>query len=185
MADDAAGLLSELKISSAHVFGISMGGMIAQELALNYPKLVQKLVLGCTACRATFSPPALDAFVNSRSGDPPIWPLLFTQEFIRKNRTSLEAFWKKAEPGHSKGAAYQAQLAAVSSHNACNRLSRIASETLILTGEDDPVIDPSNSQELASKIPKHTLAPPIKDALHGFPYSHWKETLAALTDFLK
>jgi pimeloyl-ACP methyl ester carboxylesterase len=56
MADDAAGLLSELKISSAHVFGISMGGMIAQELALNYPKLVQKLILGCTACKAAFSP---------------------------------------------------------------------------------------------------------------------------------
>jgi 3-oxoadipate enol-lactonase len=72
MADDAAGLLSELKISSAHVFGISMGGMIAQELALNYPKLVQKLILGCTACKAAFSPIVLDAFVNPGSGDPPM-----------------------------------------------------------------------------------------------------------------
>lgn len=185
MADDAAGLLSALKISSAHVFGISMGGMIAQELALNHPKLVQKLILGCTACRATFSSAALDAFISPGSGDPPIWPLLFTEDFIKKNRTSLSAFWKKVEPHHSKDAAYRAQLAAVSRHDACDRLSTIVADTLILTGDDDPVIDPSNSKDLASKIPTSRLATLIKDARHGFPYSHWKETVTELTGFLK
>lgn len=159
--------------------------MIAQELALKYPKLVKKLVLGCTACAATFSPAAGAAFINSGSGDPPILSLLFSQKFIQKNKTSLEAFWKKVEPGHSKGVAYQAQLVAVSNHDACSRLSKIAAETLILTGDQDPVIDPSNSDNLTKMIPKSVLAPRIKDALHGFPYSHWKETLALLTAFLK
>lgn len=185
MAKDAKGLLSALKISRAHVFGISMGGMIAQELALNYPTLVEKLVLGCTACKTTtFSKGALDAFISSGNGDPPIWSLLFSPDFIKKNRTSLTAFWKTVEPHHSKEPAYLAQLSAVMSHNACSRLSKVGAETLILTGDKDPLIPPSNSATLDTLIPKST-ARPIKGALHGFPYSHWKETLAELTAFLK
>jgi pimeloyl-ACP methyl ester carboxylesterase len=50
MADDAAGLMKRLNIASAHVFGFSMGGYIAQELAAHYPQMVQRLVLGCTNC---------------------------------------------------------------------------------------------------------------------------------------
>src|SRR5207249_10103127 len=49
MADDAANLLTALKIDRPHVFGISMGGLIAQELVLNYPQRVNGLVLGCTS----------------------------------------------------------------------------------------------------------------------------------------
>ena len=185
MADDAKGLLSALKISRAHVFGISMGGMIAQELALNYPTLVHKLVLGCTACRPAFSRAVLPTFLMLGRDDPPIWSLLFSPDFIKKKRTSLTAFWKTVEPRHSNEPAYLAQLSAVMSHDACSRLSKVVAETLILTGDGDRLIPPSNSAELKRLIPKSTLAPYIKDALHGFPYSHWKETLAALTAFLK
>ena len=58
MADDAVGLLDELGIGKAHVMGISMGGTIAQELALGHPERVLGLVLGCTGCGAAHSVPA-------------------------------------------------------------------------------------------------------------------------------
>src|SRR5580658_10137848 len=58
MAADAAAVLDAAGIARAHVFGISMGGMIAQEFALNYPERVNRLVLGCTACGGPHSIPA-------------------------------------------------------------------------------------------------------------------------------
>jgi len=55
-ADDTAGLTDALGISRAHVFGVSMGGMIAQELVLNYPEKVEKLVLCSTSCGGNRTP---------------------------------------------------------------------------------------------------------------------------------
>src|SRR5438270_813661 len=74
MADDAAGLLAALSIDRAHVLGISMGGMIAQELALAHPELVSTLTLGCTYCggegSALTSPEVMQRLAESLlSGD--------------------------------------------------------------------------------------------------------------------
>jgi 3-oxoadipate enol-lactonase len=55
MAGDIAGLLDTIGIDTAHIFGISMGGMIAQHFALNYPQRVISLILGCTTCGGVHS----------------------------------------------------------------------------------------------------------------------------------
>ena len=72
MADDAAALLDALGIEHAHVMGISMGGMIAQELAVNYPEKVDKLILASTYCGGKESVLVPDRQPNHRWQESPI-----------------------------------------------------------------------------------------------------------------
>ena len=106
LVDDAVGLLTALGIERAHVLGVSMGGMVAQELALSHPQQVQGLVLGCTTCSggshshreggAVPAPPEAIALLTPQPGlsrEEQIrqaWPALSTPEFIEAHRDVLE-----------------------------------------------------------------------------------------------
>jgi 3-oxoadipate enol-lactonase len=180
MADDATGLLEALKISAAHVFGVSMGGMIAQEMAIRYPSKIKKLILGCTMAGGTCSEyGAFDGDLNGNSLE-----LLFTPDFIRANQLQLMTFFKTTAPYHSTGEALARQFGAMNAHDTCDRLDQITTPTLVITGDSDRAIPPKNSNLLSAAITDADFKV-IPDAGHGFCFSHPELTAAIVTDFLK
>ncbi len=179
MADDAANLLVALGEPKAHVFGVSMGGMIVQQFALNHANQLNKLMLGCTAAGGTCS--EFGDVSGLLTGN--LLDLLFTPEFVSSHQPDLTNFLQSTAPYHSQGAALQ-QLQAMSTHDTCDLLGKITAPTLVITGDRDPVIPPQNSALLAQKIPG-TQQATIKDASHGFCFSHPDTTATALINFLQ
>jgi 3-oxoadipate enol-lactonase len=180
LADDAAGLLAALKIPQAHVFGVSMGGAIAQQFALKYPQQLDKLILGCTMAGGNCS--QMGDIGGVMNGN--LWELLFTPTFIQNHRQELAEFFTETAPFHSRGEALQRQLQAFATHDICDNLSNIRATTLIITGDKDVAIPGSNSDLLAAKIPNAKLDV-IPDAAHGFSYSHPDTTADLIHLFLQ
>ncbi len=180
MAADAAGLLGALGEAKAHVFGISLGGMIAQHFALNHADKLNKLILGCTMAGGRCSHYAdISGVFGSNLLD-----VLFTPQFIQTNQTRLADFQQITTPLHSRGNALTRQLQALSTHNTCDRLGQITAPTLVMTGDQDPVIPPENSTYLANNIPGARLEM-ISDASHAFCFSHPDTAAASAINFLK
>lgn len=191
MANDTSSLLDELGITKAHVFGISMGGAIAQHFALNHPHKVDKLILACTMAGGNCSvyddsirELAFSSNQNQQDEDEKLWRLLFTKEFIENNRQSLKEFTQKTKPYHSEPAAMERQLYAIFSYDTCTRLPNITSPTLVITGDKDIAIPPENSEFLAKGISGAKLEK-IKDAAHAFCYSLPDETAEFVINFLQ
>jgi 3-oxoadipate enol-lactonase len=180
MADDAAGLLDALKIPKAHVFGVSMGGAIAQEFALKYPDKLDKLILGCTMAGGNCS--QMGDVSGVMSGN--LLDLLFTPIFIQAHSQELAGFLAETTPLHSKGDALQRQFQAFATHDTCDRLTDIQATTLIITGDKDVAIPRSNSDVIAAKIPNVKLEI-IADAAHGFSFSHPDTTADLIHLFLQ
>lgn len=179
MAADTAGLLDALGVNQAHVFGISMGGMIAQQLALNHPHKLNKLILGCTACSGRELQGVSQQLLNT-----PLLDLLFTQSYIKAHRQELTEFLEKTQPHHSKLNGLLRQLGAIATHETCNILTNIQVPTLVMTGDSDQVIPPENSELLAQKIPDAKLEK-FSDAAHGFSYSHADAVAEKIDGFLQ
>jgi pimeloyl-ACP methyl ester carboxylesterase len=181
MADDVAGLIQALNISKVHVFGVSMGGMIAQQFALRHANKLDKLILGCTMAGGNCSiSPNVVAFLK---GD--LLDLLFTPTQIATDRKELEAFLKKTSQYHSAQPGLMRQLHAIAQHDTCNELKDITAPTLIISGDSDQAIPSKNSEELSKRIPNSTLLPYLKDAGHGFVFTHAAETAEAIIKFLQ
>jgi pimeloyl-ACP methyl ester carboxylesterase len=190
MADDAARLLDVLDVRRAHVVGVSMGGMIAQELALRHPERVRSLVLACTypepdaeiERNRRFSVEQFGGTVTAE-GEVQIdfkainpmdflqhlLPAVFNQEFIARELPKLiQVFSGALQYGFSMEAVL-GQMAAVMSHKATDRLHQIAVPTLVITGDADRLIPPANSDILAKHIPGATLSK-IPGGSHGFNF---------------
>ena len=162
MADDTAALLEALEIESAHVFGVSLGGMVAQELSLRHPHRVRRLALGCTHAgprTAVRSPDwAVRIFNESRDKPRPealrhSIPILFAKKTVDEQPQLVEAALRVMESNNQCKASYLLQLGAAMRHDTFDRLHQIAGPVLVLTGTEDTLIDPGNSRLLSEHIP--------------------------------
>jgi pimeloyl-ACP methyl ester carboxylesterase len=164
-------LMNALGISKAHVLGISLGGMIAQELVLNYPEKIEKLILCSTHCGGVeFIPRAralsMETIQHLRADRTKISTedfirrsvkALFTREFIENNSDYIEDYIQRklSVPVSNKGLMRQQQ--ATLNFSTYERLSTIKKPTLILHGKKDVMIPPQNSSILAEAIPNSKL----------------------------
>ncbi len=185
LADDAAAVLDALGVGRAHVFGISMGGMIAQELALRHTGRVRALALGATfASHWRSHKPALavarDLFlVNLLSrGSRRMGRLLVSDGFYEANREVFEAWL--AQIGRAPRSTARRQILAIAAHEAERRLGALRVPTLVVTGDADRLVPPENSRRLARLIPGAQLVE-LPGAGHGFPFERPDETVRVLT----
>ena len=183
MADDAASLLRALGIPRTHVLGVSLGGMIAQEVALRHPDLVDGLVLGCTGPGGELSlrpsPEAMAAFALAKGEDPEaevrrMLPFLYTDACIRERPGEIEEFVRRRLDHPTPPEGYLAQLSAAVTHDASSRLGQIRARTLVITGDADRLVDWENSLRLAGRIPGAALV-----VLPGAPHRLFAETAEA------
>ena len=162
MADDTASLLDALGISSAHVFGVSLGGMVAQELTLRHPGRVRRLVLACTHAgpRTAARSPEWAVCLFNESRDMPRADalrhsvrLLFATKTVDERPELIEETLAVMRNNNQPKTSYLLQLGAVLMHDTFDRLPQIIHPTLVLTGTEDTLVDPNNSRMIASRIP--------------------------------
>jgi pimeloyl-ACP methyl ester carboxylesterase len=188
MASDAAAVLDAAGADSAHVVGASMGGMIAQELALQYPKRVRSLVLACTAPggpHAVQADPETIQVLFRPEGSPKeraeaVVPYIYDastpREWIDQDLQVLSEWYPSLE-------GYMAQLQGILVWEGYSRLPQITAPTLVIHGANDRLVPPGNADIIASRVPGAQLIK-LSNAGHIFMTDQSKLAHQAILEFL-
>jgi len=207
MAADALAVLDAAGHRRAHVLGISMGGMIAQELALSHPDRVGALVLACTLARpgreverfatdgavAAGAPSPLSmlregANVDLHHADAQqvfkfLTSLVLSPAFVEREKPWLRAMLQRTLDSGVTMQHIASQVAAVLKHDASKRLPSLKAPTLVFTGDADQLVPPHHSDELHRLIPGATLRK-LAGGTHGFNVERPDEFNAVVLDWL-
>jgi pimeloyl-ACP methyl ester carboxylesterase len=162
LADDAVAALDGAGVEAAHVVGASMGGMIAQHLALDHKDRVRSLVLACTTAggRSGVPPWRLLATVALRPVFGPrrtfglVAPVLYSSVTLREHTDLVQEDLKRRMADATSPLTVYAQMGAIMGHDTRARLSELAGlPTLVVHGLDDGLVPPDRARELAEMIP--------------------------------
>ena len=189
MAEDAVGVMDELGLESAHVVGISMGGMIAQELALAHPDRLRSLTLGCTYCGGPSSQlmpqenvEKVAAGMMSGDRDKAIrasWEVNLSPSF-RAEESRYATFHEMATSVPAAKRTIELQAQAIFSHDTSGRLGEITAPTLIVHGTEDGVLPYPNANVIASLMPAARL-----ETLEGVGHMFWWEQPARAAELIR
>lgn len=196
-ADDAAALAGHLGLGPVHLCGISMGGMISQEIALRHPGMVKSLALVATYAKgdgetqavaergaAVAGLPSLKMFMAALEAGPIqvdprqlmafMMPLIFSNEFIEREKAWLKQFYERSLAYGFVPEAFAGQVAAVLGHDTAARLPSLQMPTLVVTGTKDRLVPPRHSRRLAELIPGARLVE-VEGATHGLNFERADE----------
>jgi 3-oxoadipate enol-lactonase len=189
MAADAAGVLDAAGVDRAHVYGVSMGGMIAQEFALQYPSRVRSLILGCTAAggpTAVRAEPEVTQLLMARGQMTPAEAAEAAIPFIYDRgtpRARIDEDLAVRKDWLPRPEAYINQLMGIIAWEAYSRLEQIKAPTLVIHGEADRLVPPGNGELIAARIPNAKLIL-IPHASHIFATDQPEAAHRPVLDFL-
>jgi len=177
MADDAVSVLDDLRLERVYVYGISLGGMVAQQLALRHPERVRSLVLGATNAggpRAVRPDEEVVTFFRRRLQMRAEEAARASVPFNYGPRCRSEHFDRIEEDIAQRLAhpfaerAYRAQMFAAGLHNCYGRLPRIDVPTLVVHGRHDRMVPVANAHLIAERIPGARLRI-LEESGHLYP----------------
>jgi 3-oxoadipate enol-lactonase len=189
LAEGAARMLTDLGIPRAHVCGLSMGGMVAQELALRRPERVRGLILGGTTPGGPFAPRLgpreIVSIARGSVTERGIRaPLLFSSEFRREQPERVRELLRHFKAHRSSIKAIAAQTLASARFDTTSRLGRLRAPTLVMHGERDRLVPLAASRLLAARIPDAELAV-VPGAGHAYGLEAPEESLDLLLGWLE
>jgi pimeloyl-ACP methyl ester carboxylesterase len=203
MASDAVAVLDACEVEQAHVVGLSMGGMIALQMALEHGRRMNRLVLACTtACLGEFGERTVQE-VSERMGldltaeDPneladvnmeqvarELIALSFSRDMIEKAAPMIEQLLQQALRWLPTPQVLHAQYAGIRAHNVADRLGEIQRPTLVMTAGRDRLIPPEQGEAIAAGIQGATLRAFAK-AGHAINMERAPQFNQAVRDFLR
>lgn len=189
MAADAAAVMDSAGVTRAHVFGISMGGMIAQEFALQYPQRTRSLILGCTshggpdavlADAEVITTLMARGTMSAEDGVRAMVPFIYDRSTPRERVEEDLEIRRRTFP---TALGYFAQVQGIFAYESRSRLSHLKVPTLVVHGESDRLVPPENGRRLARLIEGARLVM-IPGASHIFPTDQPDAAHQAILGFL-
>jgi pimeloyl-ACP methyl ester carboxylesterase len=191
-ASDVIGLLDELRLARVHLLGFSMGGAIAQEVAIRYADRVDRLVLFATFCGGMWADPTPLSVISRilvTEGLSPeeaarqSWPVTYSPDYLASNAEEVEQQMRRELEHPTPAFVARLQTQALRNFDSYRRLPQIGAATLVATGMHDVLVKPRNAAILASRIPNARLET-LADLGHRAIWEAPEEMAELIGDFL-